>query len=173
MIELERTFLAKQLPSDLNDHPSKEMVDVYIPAASHHPVIRLRRNGGQYELTKKEPIDGDRSRQTEQTITLTKEEFDAFSSVPGKRVAKRRYRYPYRGVELEVDVFETPLDGLVIVDAEFANEEEKAAFTMPEFCLVDVTHEEFIAGGMLCGKAYADIAENLEQLGYVPIRASS
>ena len=34
--------------------------------------------------------------------------------------------------------------------------EEKDAFVAPDFCLVEVTQELFIAGGMLCGKRYAD-----------------
>ena len=58
------------------------------------------------------------------------------------------------------------LDGLVVVDFEFGTEEEKLAFEMPDFCLVEVTQEEFIAGGMLAGKSYEDIKEKLEEFGY-------
>ena len=56
--------------------------------------------------------------------------------------------------------------GLVLVDFEFTNEEEKQAFIMPDFCLADVTTEEFIAGGMLCGKSYGDIEKSLFGFGY-------
>ena len=35
-IGLERTFLAKYLPKDLEDHPSKHMEDSFIPKESRH-----------------------------------------------------------------------------------------------------------------------------------------
>ncbi len=53
-----------------------------------------------------------------------------------------------------------------MVDFEFKNLKEKDAFTMPDFCLAEVTQEEFTAGGMLCGKDFADIEENLEKFNY-------
>ena len=37
---------------------------------------------------------------------------------------------------------------------------------MPDFCLADVTQEVFIAGGMLCGKCYKDIEDDLARIGY-------
>ena len=66
----------------------------------------------------------------------------------------------------EIDVFQGALKGLVLVDVEFETVEEKDAFEMPEFCLVEVTQEEFIAGGMLCGKSYEDIEEGLKRYNY-------
>lgn len=41
---------------------------------------------------------------------------------------------------------------------------------MPDFCLVDVTQEEFAAGGMLSGKKYQDIQNKLDQFGYKKLR---
>ena len=37
---------------------------------------------------------------------------------------------------------------------------------MPDFCLADVTQEEFVAGGALCGKKYPDIEQKLAAFGY-------
>ena len=42
-------------------------------------------------------------------------------------------------------------------------EEEKNKFGMPDFCLADVTQEDFIAGGYLAGKGYVDIEKELER----------
>lgn len=165
MMEYEKTYLAKGLPEDLDDHESYVMVDVYFPKDSKHPVLRLRRKGNSYELTKKEPVGDDKSHQEEHTIPLTKEEFDALAQVDGKRLEKRRYLYD----DMEIDVFEGDLKGLVLVDKEFGSMEELNDFTMPDFCLADVSQEEFIAGGMLCGKRYEDIAGDLERFGYTPI----
>ncbi len=170
MIELERTYLAKYLPDGLSDCPSKKMLDIYLPAVSRHPVLRIRRSGDRLEMTKKTPIvEGDSSKMEEQTIRLSDDEFEALSGIEGKRVAKTRYQYGYHGHVAEVDVFSNALAGLVLVDFEFETEAEKDAFPMPDFCLVEVTQEEFIAGGMLCGKRYDDIASDLARFGYEPI----
>ena len=79
---------------------------------------------------------------------------------------KIRHYYEYKGRTAEIDIFQEYLQGLVLVDFEFDNVSEKDAFNMPEFCLADVTQEEFLAGGMLCGKTYADIEPFLKKFNY-------
>ena len=165
MEELELTYLTGELPSDFQNAPYDEMLDIYIPLASTHPILRIRKRGTTYEITKKQPIEeGDASRQLETTIPLTVEEYTALSSLQGKRVHKMRYYYSYEGRCYEIDVFQDDLNGLGLVDVEFSTQEEKEAFQPPPFCLVDVTQEDCIAGGMVCGKTYADIEERLAQL---------
>jgi CYTH domain-containing protein len=166
-VELERTFLAKSLPPGLGRCQKKEIVDVYFPKGVVHPVLRLRKSGGNCELTKKSPVvEGDASHQLEQTIKLSGAEFLALSRLAGKEVRKVRHYYPYEGITAEIDVFGGALKGLVLVDFEFRSEAEKKAFRMPSFCLAEVTQETFLAGGMLCGKKYADIAAKLAEFGY-------
>ena len=63
-------------------------------------------------------------------------------------------------------MFRGKLAGLVLVDIEFQSVEEKDEFKAPSWCLAEVTQENFLAGGMLCGKSYADIKEKLLQFGY-------
>lgn len=167
MIELETTYLAKYLPERLESCKAREILDVYLPKTAAHPVLRLRKSGERYEMTKKAPVEaGDASRQEEQTIRLAREEFDELAKLEGKRLRKIRYYYPCRGKTAEIDVFQDALRGLVLVDFEFETQEEKEAFATPEFCLADVTQEEFVAGGMLCGKSYADIEGELRKFGY-------
>lgn len=168
MIELEKTYLAKNIPEDLKECKFKEIIDVYIPKSSEHPKIRLRKNGDAYDLTKKEPVnDGDASHQKEQTIILTETEFNSLNKqLEGKRIRKFRYYYNYRGKVAEFDIFQDALKGLVIIDFEFATMEEKDNFEMLDFCLIDVTQEVFVAGGMLCGKTYEDIEDNLKKYNY-------
>jgi CYTH domain-containing protein len=170
MIELERTYLAKNLPKDLEVYPKKEVFDLYIPESHPHPVIRLRKNGDKYEMTKKEPVSGsDSSIQEEQTIALEKDEFDALLRVQGRALRKIRYNYKKDGFNFDLDVFKDRLEGLVVVDIEFEKEKDKDSFVAPDFCLKDVTQEKFIAGGMLAGKSYEDIEKNLKNLGYKKI----
>lgn len=167
MIELEKTYLAKFIPDNIKNCKSKEIIDIYIPKVSEHPQIRLRKNGDKFEITKKSPVkEGDASCQQEQTISLTELEFNELAKLEGKRICKVRYFYDYNGRTAEIDIFKELLEGLVLVDFEFDNSEEKDNFQMPDFCLADVTQEKFIAGGMLCGKSYKDIEERLGRLGY-------
>lgn len=170
MIELEKTFLIKFLPENLKKCKFKEVIDIYFPKNSSHPKIRLRKSGDNYELTKKEPVnEGDASHQNEQTIILTKPEFEALSAVEGKKVHKLRYYYQYKGRIAEIDVFQGNLKGLVVVDFEFKKIEDKDDFEIPDFCLADITQEDFIAGGMICGKSYGDIEQNLKKFNYKKI----
>lgn len=167
MIELELTYLAKCLPENLKNAKSREIIDIYFPKDSLHPCLRLRKNGNKYEITKKCPVtEGDASAQKEQTIILSEEEFNSLKQTPGKKVAKIRYFVEYGDKIAEFDVFQEALTGLVLIDFEFPTEEEKEIFEMPDLCLADVTQEQFIAGGMLCGKEYKDIEEQLNNFNY-------
>jgi len=167
MIELEKTYLVKKLPENLKNCKFKEIIDIYIPKTSIHPTLRLRKDGDKFEITKKEPVnDGDASHQKEQTIILTEAEFRALNKLEGKRVRKIRYYYNYNGKTAEFDIFQDSLKGLVVVDFEFATVEEKEDFEIPDFCLVDITQEEFIAGGMICSKSYKNIEKELRRFKY-------
>ncbi len=171
MQELELTYLIKELPRGFKDVQSKEMLDIYIPLSAEHPVLRIRKSGKKYEITKKEPLkEGDASHQIETTIPLTESEYSELCELKGKRVEKSRFYYNDDGVEYEIDVFRGELEGLVLVDVEFDSVEKKSAFVMPSWCLVEVTQEKFIAGGMLCGKKYSDIDERLQKFGYQKIK---
>ena len=169
--EFERTYLAKTLPRDfLSSAESKEILDIYLPASSNHAILRIRKHGDKYEITKKEPISGtDSSHQTENTIPLTKEEFADLSLIEGKRVRKIRYYHTEDSITYEIDIFQDALKGLVLVDVEFNSNEEKDKFIAPGWLLVEVTQEKFIAGGVLWGKSYAEIENQLVRYGYEPV----
>ena len=169
MIELEKTYLLKFVPDGLHNCENKEIIDIYIPKIREHPTLRIRKDGNKFEVTKKEPVTDDASKQMEQTIQLLEEEFTEFQKLDGKVVSKRRYLYRYYNKIAEVDVFQGELKGLVLIDFEFDTEKEKDEFEMPDFCLADVTHELFLAGGMLCGKSYEDIENDLKRFDYQKI----
>lgn len=166
-LELEKTYLAKYLPKGLTSSKSKEIVDIYIPISREHSKFRIRKNGDKYEITKKIQLDkNDASRQTEHTIPLDSEEYAVLASIPGRKVEKIRYYYEFQSKIAEIDVFQGELAGFVLVDFEFNSIEELEKFTLPDFCLADVTQEEFVAGGKLCGKSYNDIEPELKRFNY-------
>lgn len=170
-IEYELTFLARALPPEISGLKPKRLVDIYIPEdMSVHPHLRLRQKGGSFEITKKQPVaDKDSSTQIEITIPLEKEEFDTLATGSQRSVTKDRYKVNLAGRPAEVDVFRDKLEGLVLIDFEFASEKDKAAFKAPDICLADVTQEPFTAGGLLAGQSYTNIAAQLEKYGYTPI----
>jgi CYTH domain-containing protein len=171
MIELEKTYLAKYLPDDLESFRFTEIIDIYFPKSSSHPKIRLRKKGDKYQLTKKQLIDSaDASEQQEQTINLTEYEFNELKThMPGKVVHKLRYYYNHSGLTYEFDIFQGSLSGLVLIEIEFPTSINKSNFQKPDFCLDDVTQELFIAGGMLCGKSYQDIETALKKFNYTKL----
>lgn len=167
--EFELTYLIKSLPEEFSTSiPSKEILDIYLPKSSDHATLRVRKRGDVYEMTKKELANGiDSSHQIENTIPLTKDEFDELSVLEGKRVRKIRYYFQEADIQYEIDVFQDGLRGLTLVDVEFKSNEEKAKFIPPQWLLAEVTQEKFVAGGVLCGKSYSDIEQNLSHYGYL------
>lgn len=166
-IELERTFLAKELPPNLGTSPQKQMLDIYLPSTADHPTLRIRKIGDKREITKKEPVSmGDRTILEEHTIPLREDEYIELSQVPGKRVQKTRYYYTENGRVYEIGVFEEDLKGLVLIDVEFKSVEDMRAFTPPAWILAELKETNFLAGGVLCGKKYSDIENKLTEYGY-------
>jgi len=167
-IELERTYLLKSLPSNLQDYPSEIIHDIYIPDSVFHPHLRLRHRGDRFEMTKKVPIlDNDSSKMFEHTIELEKEEFDALAKSSNKDIKKRRYTIDVDGRKAELDVYMDKLEGLAVIDFEFDDEAQMRTFPMPDIALADVTQDETTAAGYLAGKSIADIAPRLEKYGFV------
>jgi CYTH domain-containing protein len=172
-VELELTFLARDLPIEIKGAQGKQLVDIYIPETEGiHPRLRLRQKGDHYEITKKIPAaPGDASAHHEITIPLSKEEFEALAPSSSKRVVKTRYNVEIDGHRAEVDAFQENLAGLVVIDFEFDDEKAKLQFVAPSICLADVTQEDFIAGGLLAGKRYSDIEPELKRFNYTRINA--
>ena len=165
--ELERTYLAKYLPENISQASHKQITDLYIPSDREQAKLRVRKSEDNYEITKKVLVNkNDASVQIEYTIPLDREEYQVFSHIPARRIEKIRYDYQYISYNAQIDVFQLNLLGLVLVDFEFKTQEKLLQFIMPDFCLVDVTQEQFIAGGKLCGKNYEDIEDELLKFSY-------
>lgn len=170
MIELEKTYLAKYIPLWLENCKTKEIIDIYLPKDGEHSKLRVRKNWDVCEITKKELVnENDASHMIEHTVPLNKEEFTVLSTIEGKDVRKIRYYYPHQGINAEIDIFQDKLSWLVLVDFEFDSVEAKDSFEMPDFCLVEVTQETFIAWWVLCGKKYEEIEELLKDFDYKKI----
>ena len=169
-IEYEKTYLLKYIPEAVKGADSSIIRDTYIPESVSHAHLRLRDKDNSYVITKKQPVEGNNSSiQYEHTIQLDRDEYESLVKCSGKDFVKTRFFVELAGRPAELDIYGEKLSGLVVVDFEFANADEMAEFSMPDFCLADVTQDSVIAGGYLAGKSYADIADHLKTYGYKKI----
>lgn len=170
MIETERRFLLKYFPKDLFKQRRVEIEDLMILTGEKHPHLRLRKVDNNFQLTRKyRRKTGSMLQMIEETITLIEMEFNILKKLPHTGQRKFRYYYPYQNLTSEIDVWQDKLDGLAIAEFEFRDVKTAQGFRIPEFSLVEVTEEEWLAGGLLSGKSYSDIEEGLKQLGYKPL----
>ena len=133
-MEIERKFLVKHMPEDLEQYPCRRIEQVYL---STKPVIRARRMDDAYILTCKGK--GLLARE-EHEMHLDAEEYgEPFKRAEGTPIAKNRYLIPYGAHTIELDVFDAPFAPLVVAEVEFSSEEEAAAFAAPDWFGEDVT----------------------------------
>lgn len=157
VIEIEKTFLVKNIPFDLSPFLSEIIHQGYISSTSSP--LRIRQKGSKFELTKKIPLkEGDFSSAEEINIDLTKYEFDKLWPLVERSLEKIRYRIPLtNNLTAELDVYQGNLKGLMFVEVEFSSENEMNHFIPPTWFGVDVTQEDFSANSFLAGKSFEDI----------------
>jgi CYTH domain-containing protein len=169
-VEIELTYLAREIPKEIRGVVPAKMFDAYVPEGSVFPVLRVRQRGGKYEITKKTPLKpGDLSVHIEKTIVLDRAEFQALRTASKRTIEKERYSVAIGGYAAEVDVFTGDLAGLVLIDFEFPDEAAKWSFKPPRCCLAEVTQQRFTLSGQLAGKTYGQIAKKLEAFAYKPL----
>lgn len=171
-IELELTFLAREVPAEIKGVEPVVMEDTYFPQdPSAHAQLRVRRKANDLVIMKKLPVvEGDASAHTEYSIPLNADEYAALSAASTRKISKHRYKVVIGGYPAEVDIFSGALSGLILIDFEFSDMEAKELFEAPSCCGADVTNEEFLAGGVLSSLTYEDISADLDGLGYTKLQ---
>ena len=133
--EIERKYLVKQVPENLVSYPFHEIEQGYLCT---EPVVRIRRQDEEYYLTYKSK--GLMIRE-EYNLPLTKDAyFHLREKIDGRLISKRRYLIPLDPYTIELDVFRSPKDNLILAEVEFPSEEEALSFTPPEWFGEDVTN---------------------------------
>jgi adenylate cyclase len=149
--EIERKFKVETLPEDVRG-PGAEICQGYL---SVEPVeIRLRARDDARELTVKS-LGG--LRRVEVALPLTPGQFDELWPLVTAFVEKSRHLVQLAGALAEVDVYGGKLRGLVVVEVEFASEEEAASFVPPHWFGDEITEDSRFrnAALALAGKAPA------------------
>lgn len=156
MLEIEKTFLIKNLP-DLSSYKSVKIKQGYL-SPSPSP-LRIRQKGDKFELTKKFPLKvGDFSSAQEINISLTEYEFNKLWTLVERSLEKTRYLIPLENdLIAELDVFEKDLNGLFFVEVEFKSEDQMNSFQSPEWFGKDITQEDFSSNSFLAGKKFSEI----------------
>ena len=135
-MEIERKFLIKKLPEELEQYDSYEITQAYL---SVKPTIRIRKADQNYILTVKGP---GRLSHEEFELSIDQEAYERLlKKCEGRVIEKRRYKIPYERFTIELDIFQAP-HKLEMAEVEFENEEEALAFTGPDWFGEEVTYDK-------------------------------
>lgn len=134
-MEIERKYLVRTLPENLESYPSHQIEQGYLCT---DPVVRIRRQDEEYFLTYKSR--GLMVRE-EYNLPLTSEAYRHLRpKADGILIVKTRYLIPLEnGLTAELDVFQGEYEGLFLAEVEFPTEEEANSFCPPDWFGEDVT----------------------------------
>ena len=162
-IERERRFILDQFPIQANWVRVRHIIDRYI----NETRLRLRHqvdNDGSaaFKLTQKIPSPAPGAQQGFlTTMYLGAEEFRILAELPGKQIKKTRYSIPPFGI----DVFEAPLAGLVLAEAEFESASEAESLILPQFIVREASEDIRFTGGQLAHASRQDVQQWLSEYG--------
>ena len=138
--EIERKFLVKSLPENLESLPHKEIAQGYIAITEDGTEVRLRRKDDKYFQTVK---SGSGKVRAESEVEITEEQFNAlWGTTEGKRIEKTRYEIADPAGVIELDIYHGDLTGLMTAEMEFVSEEASESFVPPEWLGSDVTENK-------------------------------
>ena len=137
-MEIERKFLVKELPENLDGYEQKRISQGYMCT---NPVVRIRRSNDEYFLTYK---GRGKMVREEHEFPLNAEAFEhMLPKIDGILIDKVRYLIPLAdGHIAELDIFQGVLAPLRLVEVEFASVEEAEQFVAPEWFGDDVTNSK-------------------------------
>lgn len=135
-MEIERKYLVKSLPENLENYEQKRISQGYICT---NPVVRIRRSNDEYFLTYKSR--GLMARE-EYEMPLTAEAFEhMLPKIDSILIDKIRYMIPLDEKHVaELDIFQGVLTPLRLVEVEFESIEDANAFVPPAWFGDDVTN---------------------------------
>lgn len=141
-MEIEKKFLVKRIPKNLENYQKKELSQGYI--SDTNPTIRIRKSNNDYILTIKsvENIQKDNRHlmNNEFEFKITKEKFDNLShKINNNLVEKTRYFIDINNYIAELDIYHNALSPLITVEVEFPNLEEALCFQPPDWFGLDIT----------------------------------
>ncbi len=136
-MEIERKFLVKQLPENLQQYKSKKIIQGYI---STSPVIRVRQYGEEFIITMKNK--GNIAREEYEMIIEEDDFKNLLKKVENNLIDKCRYYIPIENnYTAELDIYYGYLDGLLTVEVEFQDMKSCRDFVPPSWFGTDVSED--------------------------------
>ncbi len=164
LVERERRFLLAVAPETAQAREVRWITDRYLTGTR----MRLRRvdrpGSVQPELKLTQKVPADRPGPVQGTITntyLSEAEYEVFAVLPAAVLTKTRLSFPPLGI----DVFDAPLHGLVLAEAEFTTDEDMHTFEPPMDVVAEVTDDPRFTGGRLVRAHRADLISWLGDYG--------
>lgn len=135
-MEIERKFLIKKLPENLEQFPHLEIEQAYL---CKEPVVRIRRENEHYYMTYKGK--GLMVRE-EYNLPLSQEAYEHLKNkADGNVIHKTRYLIPEKNdLTIELDIFYDALAPLILAEVEFPTQEDALSYVMPDWFQEDVTN---------------------------------
>lgn len=149
-MEIERKYLVRDLPDDLDQYEHYEIEQAYLCTS---PTLRIRKMGDAYILTVKEKINNSSFaiHNREEEFSLSEQAYNhLLSKCDFGRVGKTRYRInlrqqlgdgAYEGLIAELDIFHGRHMGLMLVEVEFPNTQVANNFVPPSWFGEDVSSD--------------------------------
>lgn len=151
-MEIERKFILKSLPEDLNNYPCLHVEQAYL---SIDPVLRVRKQNNEYFLTYKGK--GMMTRE-EHNFPISEEAYYHLrTKADGNIISKNRHLIPLENpgfkegfpappkdykLMIELDIFDPPFAPLILAEVEFGSKEAANAFVPPQWFGEEVTYNE-------------------------------
>jgi adenylate cyclase len=137
--EIERKWLVRELP-DLGTLNREQIIQGYLAVTSDGTEVRIRRKGEAcFETVKRQGG----LRRDEIEVEISHDQFRIlWPATEGRRLEKTRYALQWNGHQLELDVYQGALAGLVIAELEFESVEESKRFSPPAWLGEEVTEEK-------------------------------
>ncbi len=136
-MEIERKFIPKDLPKNLNNYKHLKIEQAYLNTA---PVVRIRKQDEEYFLTYK---GGGMMAREEYNLPLNETSYNhLLKKADGNVITKTRFLIPiHDGLTAELDIFEGKFAGMLLVEVEFESLEQADNFVPPDWFGKDVTND--------------------------------
>jgi adenylate cyclase len=149
-VEIERKWLVEELPEGLEAWDAEGLEQGYV-AITDDAEVRVRRRGGEGGDAVLTVKSAPGLRRVEEELPIAPEVFERlWALTEGRRVVKVRHaRDVAPGITLELDVYQGALDGLAVLEVEFADEGAARDWSPPPWVGRELTGDKAYANQAL------------------------
>lgn len=135
--EIERKYLVKTLPLNLDQYKSYKIKQGYLANDNKLCQVRVRSKNDKYTLTFKK---GKGLVREETEVLISEEQFQQIWPVTkGHQLTKTRYEIPYNEHIIELDIFDDENQGVIFAEVEFSSVIQAESFMPPTWFGLEIT----------------------------------